>query len=240
MRIVASMSTNLKGTAGYASYSELGGLSANSVSSTDYMFPWYNNATSGILISKLCFGNVGGAGTTVTVTVGGVTRGSYAVSASRSRCVSYPNLNAGPVDVESSGNVPIVASMNMKLKSSAGYASYSEFVGLPKPVTTETRFVFPWYNNASGGLVSQLRVTNMGTISTNVTVTIGGVTRGHYIVKPKQSKVLSYAGLNTGPVSVQSSGGVPIVASMISNLKNGTGYASSPSSPGSWDWRGIN
>src|SRR5574339_440250 len=60
---------------------------------------------------------------------------------------------------------------------------------------------------------TQLRGGNVGTVTTNVTVTTGGVVQGAYTVAPNQAVRLAYP-LNTGPVKVQSSSGVPIVASM--------------------------
>ena len=223
--IVASLNTMLKNNANFTSYDEFGGLSASDSYSTDYMFPFYGNLTAGTTVSQLRFANIGTASTTVTLTVQGVPQPTkYTLLPNTSRLVALTNVNRGPVHVTSNGQ-PITASMIVKLKSSAPFTSYSEFIGLPETTLNQTRFVFPWYNS-SGNLVSQLRVTNIGTTRTDVTVTIAGITKSKVSLLPRQSKVVSYAGLNTGPVVLQSSNKIPIVASMITSLKKTTGYTS--------------
>ena len=60
---------------------------------------------------------------------------------------------------------------------------------------------------------TQLRIGNVGTSSTNVTVTIGGTAYGPYAIAPNQSIRESYAGVNNGPVTVTGSDpSVPIIA----------------------------
>jgi len=76
--------------------------------------------------------------------------------------VAYGSLDSGPVEIESSGSVPILAAMRIVLKTTPGLASYSEFMGLsvgaplglPGNQLSDT-YWFPWYNNV--GLDSQLR-----------------------------------------------------------------------------------
>lgn len=222
--IIASLNTKMKSGTGYASYTEFGGLSASDTAATDFMFPWYNNASS--YVSQLRIANVGSAPTTVTVWIGGVAQSpTYNLSANQGALASFANVNNGPVHVKSSGGVPIAASMIIKMKNSPTYSSYTEFIGLPEAFLTETRFVFPRYNN-TGNLVTNLRFTNLGATDTNVTVTIGGVTQKTYTVGIGQTQFFSKGSLNAGPVVVQSSGGVPIVASMIVYVKKGTGATS--------------
>ncbi len=225
--IIASMRINLKTLPSYSSYSEFMGLSASATPGTSYLFPWYNNATTGGLSSQLRFGNVGSDPTLVTVTIGGVERGSYPLDPNESARVTFDNVDAGPVEVTSSGGVPIIASMRINLKTLPSYSSYSEFMGLPGAMLTETRYLFPWYNNATtGGLSSQLRFGNVGSDPTLVTVTIGGVERGSYPLDPNESARVTFDNVDAGPVEVSSSGGVPIIASMRINLKSLPAYSS--------------
>ncbi len=225
--IIASMRINLKTLPSYSSYSEFMGLSASATPGTSYLFPWYNNATTGGLSSQLRFGNVGTDPTLVTVTIGGVERGSYPLDPNESARVTFDNVDAGPVEVTSSGGVPIIASMRINLKTLPSYASYSEFMGLPGAMLTETRYLFPWYNNATtGGLSSQLRFGNVGTDPTLVTVTIGGEVQDTYPLDPNESLRVTYDNVDAGPVEVTSSGGVPIIASMRINLKSLPAYSS--------------
>jgi hypothetical protein len=223
--IVASLRINLKTSPTYSSYSEFMGLSASSTAATKWMFPLYNNQTAGGLETQLRFANVGTASTTVTVKVAGVTQATYSVAAGGSERVIYTDIGGGPVEVSSSGGVPIIASERVNLKTGTSYSSYSEFMGLPQ-VTPETRYLFPWYNNLSaGGVFSNIRFDNVGTASTTVTVKIAGTTQGTYTLAPNESRVVSYD-IDNGPAEVYSSGGVPIVASMNVSLKPSTTYSS--------------
>ena len=187
---------------------------------TTYLFPWYNNAD---LNSQLRFGNVGNANTTVTVIVGGVVKGSYPLVPNQSQRVSYAGLNSGPVKVISSGGVPIIASVRVAYNNGSAWTNYSEMMGLPLPALS-TNYSFPIYDNVNHD--SQLRFGNVGTSNTTVTVTIGGVVKGNYTLSPNASQRISYAGLDSGPVVIKSSGGVPIIASERVAYFNGSVWTS--------------
>lgn len=192
----------------WTSFDEMMGLPSNQLTDT-YHFPYYNNVE---MNTQLRIGNVGTSSTNVTVTIGGVVQGVYPVAPSQSIRLAY-NLNSGPVQVKSSGGIPIIASMRFAYIESTDplvVPAFTEMMGLPGNQLSST-YIFPHYNNLE--MNTQLRFGNVGTSSTNVTVTIGGVVRGVYPVAPKQSLRLTY-NLNSGPVKVQSSGGVPIIASM--------------------------
>jgi hypothetical protein len=83
-------------------------------------------------------------------------------------------------------------------------------MGLPTNALS-TRYSFPAYDNVHHN--SQLRFGNVGTVGTNVTVIINGVSYGPYAVAPNASRRISYPGLDSGPVVIQSSG-QPIIASL--------------------------
>jgi hypothetical protein len=192
----------------WPSFSEMMGLPSAKLT-TSYTFPYYNNVD---LNTQLRFGNVGTASTTVTVRVGGVVKGTYNLGINQSTRVSYAGLNAGPVVVTSSGNVPIIASMRVAYFDGTlhKWTDFSEMMGMPTS-SLSTSYSFPVYNNVDHN--SQLRFGNVGTTSTTVTVTVGGVLKGSYPLAPNQSLRIPYAGLNDGPVVIQSSGGVKIIAS---------------------------
>ena len=204
------------GTA-WTNFSELMGLPSNQLT-TSYVLPWYNNAE---LNTQLRFGNVGSAGTNVKVTVGGVVQGVYYLAPNQSTRVSYIGLNNGPVKIESSGGVPIIASERVAYFDGSNWTDFSELMGLPSNRLT-TSYVMPWYNNAE--LNTQLRFGNVGTAATIVTVKVGGVVQGNYYLAPNQSTRVSYAGLNSGPVVITSSGGVPIIASERVAYFNGSSW----------------
>ena len=200
----------------WTSHSELMGLPANLVH-TSYTFPFYNNVD---LNSQLRFGNVGTASTTVNVIIGGQNKGNFTLAPNASRRVSYAGLNAGPVVIRSNGQ-PIIASLRVAYNDGSAWTSFSEMMGLPSNKLTSS-YTFPWYNNLS--LNSQLRFGNVGTASTNVTVTIGGQVRGTYPLLPNESNRVSYLDLDRGPVKITSSGNVPIIASMRVAYHDGTAW----------------
>ena len=203
----------------WTSFSEMMGLPSKKLTMS-YTFPWYNNAD---LNTQLRFGNVGSANTTVTVTIGGVIQNTYQLAPNTSQRVSYPGLNAGPVRVTSSGGVPIIASERVAYFDGSAWTDFSELMGLPAS-SLSTSYSFPIYNNVD--LNTQLRFGNIGTTSTTVTVTIGGVVKGSYSLAPNASQRVSYSGLNGGPVLIQSSGGVPIIASERVAYFNGSAWTS--------------
>ena len=217
--IVASERFAYNDGSAWTSYSEIMGLPQEQVA-TSYSFPWYDNVDFN---SQLRFANVGNASSTVTVKVGGVVRGNYVLAPNQSQHVSYPGLNNGPVKVESTNGVLIVASLRVGYFNGGVWTSHSEVMGLPQGQLS-TSYIFPWYNNVD--LNSQLRFGNLGSTNTTVTVTVGGVVRGSYVLVPNQSQQVSYAGVNSGPVKVESSDGVPIVASERVAYFNGSAWTS--------------
>jgi stress response protein SCP2 len=191
-----------------ASSFQLMGLPESLLTDT-YVFPSYNNVT---LDEQLRFGNVGTSPTTVTVTIGGVEMGSYVLQPSQQQRVNYVGVDSGPIVVHSSGGVPIISSLrDAWLSSVTGVESFAQMMGLPQTLVTDT-YMFPSYNNVT--LDEQLRFGNVGSSPTTVTVTIGGVEMGSYVLQPSQQQRVNYAGVDSGPVVIHSSGGVPIIAAL--------------------------
>jgi len=126
------------------------GLPSSSLS-THYSFPVYDNVLHN---SQLRFGNVGTAPTNVTVTINGVLKGTYTLAPNASQRISYAGLNAGPVVIQSSGGVPIIASERVAYFNGTAWTSFAEMMGLPQSQLSTT-FLFPWYNNID--LNTQLR-----------------------------------------------------------------------------------
>ena len=205
--IIASMRVAYNDGTAWTSFSEMMGLPSNKLTNS-YVFPWYNNAT---LDSQIRFGNVGTTGTTVTVTINGVVKGTYPLGPNQSQRVSYPGLDQGPVKITATSNALIIASMRVAYNNGTAFTDFSEMMGLPTNALS-TSYSFPAYNNVAHN--SQLRFGNVGTVGTNITVTINGVLKGTWQTAPNQSRRLSFPGLDSGPVVIQSSGGVPIIASL--------------------------
>ena len=211
IKIIAAMrdAWTPPGQTGITSFVQLMGLPAGQLS-TKYVFPAYNNVN---LDEQIRFGNVGGAQTTVTVTIGGVVRGTYILQPNEQKRVNYAGVDSGPVVVKSSGGVKIIAAIRdaWTPPGKTAITTYAQLMGLPAELLSD-QYIFPAYNNVN--LDEQVRFGNVGIAQTTVTVTIGGVERGSYILQPSEQKRVNYAGLDSGPVIVSSSGGVKIIAAL--------------------------
>jgi len=207
MPIVAAVRDLWWNGSAYTSSIQLMGLPESQLSDT-YWFPSYNNVT---LNDQLRFGNVGDQATTVTVTIGGVVMGTYDLAPNQRQKVNYVGIDNGPLKVQSSNGVPIIASVRDAWITNGVTSSFSQLMGLPEEQLSDT-YLFPSYNNVS--LNDQLRFGNVGTTNTTVTVTIGGTVMGTYPLAPNQREKVNYVGIDNGPLVVHSSNGVPIIASL--------------------------
>jgi len=127
------------------------GMPSSSLS-THYSFPVYDNVLHN---SQLRFGNVGTANTTVTVTINGVLKGTYNLAPNASQRISYVGLDSGPVVIQSSGGIPIIASERVAYFNGTAWTSFAEMMGLPQSQLS-TSYIFPWYNDLD--LDTQLRL----------------------------------------------------------------------------------
>src|SRR5258706_1339293 len=108
------------------SFSEMMGLPGNQLTDT-YYFPWYNNVT---MDTQLRFANLGNTSTDITVTIAGVAQTPITVAAGTSTRVSYP-FNAGPVQVQSSRSVPILAAERDAWLINGAVRRFSGMMGMP-------------------------------------------------------------------------------------------------------------
>ena len=158
----------------------------------------------------------------VEVYVGGVFQSVSDVPSQNSVRPIYGGVNSGPLRVISTNGVPIIASERFAYNNGSAWTSHSELMGLPSEQVATT-YLFPWYDNVDFN--SQLRIGNVGTSSTIVTVSVAGVIQGTYNLAPNQSQQIIYSGLDNGPVRVQSSG-APIIASLGVGDFNGSVWTS--------------
>jgi hypothetical protein len=203
--IIAAMRDAWAANGKTTSFAQLMGLPASQLSDT-YVFPAYNNVT---LNEQLRIGNVDSGPTVVTVTIGGVVKGTYPLAASESVRANYDGLDSGPVVVQASPSVHIIAAMRDAWAANGKTTSFVQLMGLPAGQLSDT-YYFPAYNNVT--LNEQLRIGNVSGSPTVVTVTIGGVVRGTYPLAASESVRANYAGLDSGPVIVQASPSVHIIA----------------------------
>ena len=90
------------------------------------------------------------------MTIGGVERGSYILQPNEQKRVNYAGLDSGPVVVESSGSVKIIAAVRDAWMPVGGTSitSFIQMMGLPSGLLSDT-YYFPSYNNVT--LDEQLR-----------------------------------------------------------------------------------
>jgi hypothetical protein len=189
------------------SFTQMMGMPAGQLSDT-YLFPAYNNVT---LNEQLRFGNVDPVNdSTVTVTIGGMPMGSYLLHPNEAKRVNYVGIDSGPVIVQGTPGVHIIAAERDAWAALGTTTSFSQMMGLPAGQLSDT-YQFPAYNNVT--LNEQLRFGNVDPVNdTTVTVTIGGTFMGSYLLHPNEAKRVNYVGIDSGPVVITGTPGVHIIA----------------------------
>jgi branched-chain amino acid transport system substrate-binding protein len=174
------------------SYSELMGLPVNQLAK-EYLFPYYNNVA---MDSQLRVSNVGGASTTITVYLGTAQIDSYPLAAGGATRKSYSGRNSGPLRVTSSASNILTT-----IRVLYGGNSYSELMGFPASQLAQS-YWYPVYDNVA--LDSQLRVSNVGSATTHITVYAGTQQIDSYDLGKGAATRKTYL-KNTGPLQVVSS-----------------------------------
>ena len=82
-------------------------------------------------------------------------------------------------------------------------------MGFPNNASSD--FYFPWYNNVA--MDSQFRVSNLGAVSTTITVSLAGSPIDSFTLPAGAAIRKNYAGQNNGPMHVYSSA-TPILATI--------------------------
>jgi uncharacterized protein YcfL len=214
--IVASERVIYKANGVNTSFSEMMAL-PNSQLDTTFWLPWYNN--SGDLNTQLRIANATNQQASVHIFIGAqeMTGSPFNLAGGSSTSKSYPGVNSGPVRIVSTQN--IVASERVIYKVNAINASFSEMMALPNS-QLDTTFWLPWYNNV--GLDTQLRIANVSNATATVHVTIGGVemTGSPFNLGPGASARKSFAGIDKGPVKVQSNQNIVAAERLIYKVNN--------------------
>jgi hypothetical protein len=209
-----------------SSFFEFMGVPQNQWSTT-YGFPAYDDFN---FDSQLLLANVSTSTATVRIKIAGMEKTSgctstpskpypYTVGAGTTLRVRCAGANSGPFVVASSG-AKIVASLRVLPKNSE--TSFSELMGLPSG-QYDTSYAFPWYDGSTP-VPQQLRVANVGSSATTISILIGGTDRtgdctssrpDHSFNIPVGKSLRAVCtGVNGGPVIVKSTGGVDIIASL--------------------------
>jgi hypothetical protein len=185
------------------SYSEMMAL-PNSLVSTTYWLPWYNNRD---LDTQLRFANVGTTSATVRVYIGGqeMPGSPFTLGRGQSTRKSFPGIDGGPVKIVSTSK--IVAAERVIYKPTGVNTSFTELMALPNSQVGRIYWL-PWYNNV--GLDTQLRIANVSTSTATVQVYIGGMEMpgSPFSIRRGQSIRQSFAGVNQGPVKIVSNANI--------------------------------
>jgi len=204
------------------SYSETMGL-PNSQLDHIYWLPWYDNVG---LDTQLRIANVSSSSATVRLYIHGaeMTTGCspvnspFTLAAGASLRVSCAGINNGPVKIDSTQNV--VATERIIYKVNGVNTSYSEMMALPNNQVSTT-FWLPWYNNVD--LDTQLRFANLSTTQqATVHVTIAGqeVNGSPFILQAGASTRVNLAGINGGPVKIESNQNIVATERVIYKVNN--------------------
>jgi uncharacterized protein YkwD len=195
LRVTSSASDILATTRvlyGGNSYSELMGLPVEQLTK-EYLFPYYNNVA---MNSQLRVSNVGGVDTTITVYLGTTQIDSYSLAAGGATRKNYTGRNSGPLRVTSSDSDILTT-----IRVLYGDGSYSELMGFPAGQLAQS-YWYPVYDNTA--VSSQLRVSNVGSNITTITVYAGGTQIDSYTLAAGGATRKNYS-QNTGPLHVVSS-----------------------------------
>ncbi|HET9909727.1 MAG TPA: glycoside hydrolase domain-containing protein, partial [Anaerolineales bacterium] len=144
-------------------------------------------------------------------------RGQYFIPPNGSTRESYAGLNQGPVRVTGTGTDSMLAALRMIWQEPGYRSSYSEVMGLPKPVepsTYWTEYWFPWYNNATSSMEQAFRIANIDSSATTIDVSVGTTVIDSFSLGADQSILKSYPGVDNGPIHIQSTNGRKILASL--------------------------
>jgi hypothetical protein len=166
-----------------------------------YWLPWYNH-NGNDLDTQLRFANVSTEIAHVDVFIGDliVPRATYTLQPGESKRENFSGVNDGPVKIISDQD--IVAAERLIYKVGGASTSFSEMMALPQGQVDKI-FWLPWYNNGNG-LDTQLRIANVSALDATVTVTIGDVEMDPIVLPAGESTRVSYAGINDGPVMIES------------------------------------
>jgi mannan endo-1,4-beta-mannosidase len=156
--------------------------------------------------------------TNVDVSIGGALEAQFFVGASESTRRSLAGINNGPVKITSTALNPMIAAERVIYKVNGVNTSFMEMTGLPNS-QLDTTYWLPWYNNVD--LDTQLRIANVTASPATVTVTIGGVAMPSFNLAASESARKSYAGVNNGPVKIQSNRNIVAAERLIYKAAGG-------------------
>ncbi|HET9909993.1 MAG TPA: serine protease, partial [Anaerolineales bacterium] len=203
-KIIAALRVIWKEPGFRASYSEMMGLPREQLSS-EYWFPWYNNAAVNSMDQGFRIANVDAGPNTVEVRVGTTLLDTIALGGGASVRVGY-TIDNGPIQIRcttcSTGTDKIIAALRVIWKEPGFRASYSEMMGLPAEALS-TEYWFPWYNNLDTASMDQgFRIANVDTVGHTVRVFVGAAQVGTDLSLAAGGSVRVGFSVNNGPIRI--------------------------------------
>ena len=188
------------------SYTEMMGLPKESLS-TEYWFPWYNNAAPASMEQGFRIANVDLlSGNTVEIRVGNTLLDTINLGAGGSVRKNYA-VDNGPIKIvcttcTNTNYDQIITALRVIWKEPGYRSSYTEMMGLPKEKLS-TEYWFPWYNNLTTTAMEQgFRIANVSTTEANtVQVSVGSTTLGTVFLAAGGSTRVTY-GVDNGPIKI--------------------------------------
>jgi mannan endo-1,4-beta-mannosidase len=141
--------------------------------------------------------------TNIDVFVAGTLEAQFFVAAGGSTRTNLPGINNGPAKITHASLNSMIAAERVAYKANGVDTSFMEMMGLPNG-RLDTTYWLPWYNNVD--LDTQLRFANTTNQQATVTVVIGGqeMQGSPFTLAAGESTRRSFAGINSGPVRIQS------------------------------------
>ncbi len=135
---------------------------------TTLYFNWFDTASQNVVSDNIHVVNPAASGSVnVKVTAPGFAERDYQVAAGNEAIVSWPGTLGGPVRVDSDG-AGVLATQRLQWPP-----AFAEWPGLP-PASARSDTWFPWYDDASPGFIDDVHVTNPGSSTSSVTLTLPG------------------------------------------------------------------
>ena len=190
------------------SYSEMMGLPVEQLS-TEYWFPWYNNAAINSMDQGFRIATVNASDTnTIQVWIGdsATPQETLTLAAGASTRVGY-NVDNGPVRIvcttcSDTGDDKIIAALRVIWKEPGFRATYSEMMGLPKEQLS-AEYWFPWYNNLDTAAMDQgFRIANVDDAPHTIRVFLGASQVGEDIDLAGGGSIRVGFAVNSGPIRV--------------------------------------
>jgi hypothetical protein len=186
----------------YDSFSEVYAQSS-AATSTQLWLNWYDQESPDWVTDNIQLVNPSASAVTTTVTFG-TNSEKLTVPANGIAIANFPGQVGGPVSITSSG--PILASARTVYES-----SFNE-VNAVSASQASTKLEFSWYDQYNPGFtLDEIQITNIGTASATVTVSLAGVVKDTVVIGAKAEALVNLGDVEGGPVTISSN--VPVIAS---------------------------